>query len=166
MRDSDNTRSAIRNELLRMEEDCTYSGKAHFNACARWNWWHYFFGIPAVVLAALASGAFFKDYSIVAGVLTSVVAIMTALMTFLKPAERAAGHKNSGDQYLALRNDARVFRTIQLDRTETQEAVAMVSSLTTRRNELNAASTPASKGDFQIARKGIEEGEARHEVDK
>lgn len=44
-------------ELLRMEEDCTHSGKAHFNAATRWTRWNYAFGIPSVGLSALAGGA-------------------------------------------------------------------------------------------------------------
>jgi hypothetical protein len=110
------TKSAIRDELLRMEEDCTHSGKAHFNASSRWIFWHYFFGIPSVILATAAGAAFFKDYPIIAGSMTLVVAILTGLMTFLKPSERSASHKSSGDQYLALRNDSRVFREIALAR--------------------------------------------------
>lgn len=161
------TKAAIRDELLRMEEDCTHSGKAHFNASSRWTFWHYVFGIPSVILATLAGAAFFKDYPIVAGIMTSVVAVLTALMTFLKPSERAAGHKSSGDQYLALRNDSRVYREIMLVRaSEEDEAVTAMSGLTTRRNELNAASPAFANRDFQKARKGINSGESTHAVDR
>lgn len=97
-----------------MEEDCTHSGKAHFNASDRWTWWNYAFGIPSVALSAAAGAAFFQDYSVAAGAMSSAVTVLTSLMTFLKPSEKAADHKNSGDQYLSLRNDARVFREIEL----------------------------------------------------
>src|SRR6185437_15107211 len=105
---------AIQAELERIEEDCIHSGKAHFNAGDRWTGYHYCLGLPAVVLSAMAGTAFFKDYATAAGVMSVVVAILTALMTFLKPSERASAHKGCGDQYLALRNDARVFREIKL----------------------------------------------------
>lgn len=157
----------IREELLRMEEDCVHSGKSHFNASTRWTIWNYVFGIPSVILSAVAGAAFFKDYNLIAGALSSVVTVLTSLITFLKPAERSTDHKNAGDQYLSLRNDARVFREVQLMRySDADAAVDAMSSLTTRRNELNQASPQFSKGDFQKARAGIDAGEAIHRVDK
>ena len=114
-----------------------------------------------------ASAAFFKDYPILAGSMTSTVAVLTALMTFLKPAERASSHKSSGDQYLALRNDSRVFREVSLLRVvDDDAAVNAMMGLTTRRNELNAASPGFSVSDYKRAKAGIDAGEALHAVDK
>jgi hypothetical protein len=159
--------TAISKELLRMEEDCIHSGKAHFNASSRWNGWNYWFGIPSVVLSTAASTAFFKDYSLIAGAMTSVVAVLTSLMTFLKPAERSKAHKGSGDQYLALRNDSRLFREVTLlQDIEDSAATEAMNGLTTRRNELNQASMPFSGGDFKRAKAGIDAGQALHRVDK
>lgn len=156
----------IRDELQRIEEDCTYSGKAHFNAGDRWNGYHYWLGLPSVILSSLAGAAFVKDTPEIGGALSAVVAILTALMTFLKPSERASGHKKSGDQYLSLRNDARVFRTIKLEHScDTQAAIDGLDEFTKRRNELNQASPPFSRSDFEKARAGIEAGEAHHAID-
>ena len=150
-----------------MEEDCTHSGKAHFNAAVKWSFWHYVFGIPSVILSAAASAAFFKDYAVIAGGMTSAVTVVTALMTFLKPSERAAEHKSAGDQYLSLRNDARVFREIEVTQVgDEAAAIAGMNGFTKRRNELNQASPQFSNGDFKKARKGIDMGEAKHAVDR
>jgi hypothetical protein len=46
--------------------------------------------------------------------LQSAAAVLTALLPFLKPAERATAHKASSDRYLGLRNQARVLREIKL----------------------------------------------------
>lgn len=154
-------------ELHRMEEDCTHSGKAHFNAADRWTRWNYIFGIPSVALSAAAGAAFFQDYAVAAGVMSSCVTILTALMTFLKPSEKAGAHKNSGDQYLSLRNDARVFREIELTQVaDDAAAIAGMNGFTTRRNELNQASPQFSNADFKKAKKGIDRGEATHAIDK
>lgn len=159
-------KQAIRLELERIEEDCTHSGKAHFNASDRWASYHYWLGVPAVVLSAVAGAAFFKDYGDAAGVMSVIVAVLTALMTFLKPSERAAGHKSSGDQYLSLRNDARVFREIKLlGACDDQAAIDGMDEFTKRRNELNQASAQFSNGDYKKARDGIDKGEATHRVD-
>lgn len=161
------TKSTIRDELERIEEDCIHSGKAQFNAGDRWSRYHLWLGVPAVILSALAGTAFFKDQADIAGVMSMAVALLAALSTFLKPSERASSHKNSGDQYLTLRNDARVLRMIKLDAScDDASAIASLDEITKRRNELNQASTQASRRDFESARKGIDEGEAAHRVDK
>ena len=157
----------VATELHRMEEDCTVSAKSHFNASARWTRWNYIFGIPSVALSAAAGAAFLQDYAVIAGGMSLGVTVLTSLMTFLKPSEKASMHKSAGDQYLSLRNDSRVFREIALTQAaDESSAIAEMSGFTTRRNELNQASPSFSRGDFEKARKGITEGEALHEVDK
>lgn len=157
---------AIHKELRRLEEDCTFSGKAHFNAGRRWSYYHYWLGLPAVVLSAAAGTAFFKDLPDIAGAMASTVAVLTALSTFLKPSDRAAAHKTSGDQYLALRNDARVFREIGMSfACDRQAAFEQMGGFSKRRNDLNQGAYQFSRRDFEKARKGIEQGEALHEVD-
>lgn len=157
----------ISDELLRMEEDCNHSAKAHFNASDRWALWNYCFGIPSVVLSTAAGATFFKDYPVLAGSMALGVAVLTSLMTFLKPGEKAGGHKSSGDQYLALKNNARVFREIELrSGIEAEAALNAMKSLTTRRDELNQASPPFSRSDFEKAKKGIDAGESLHAIDK
>ena len=160
-------KGTIRAELTRIEEDCIHSGKAQFNAGVRWSRYHLWLGVPSVILSALAGTAFFKDQPEIGGTIASIVTILTALMTFLKPSERASSHKSSGDQYLTLRNDARVLRTIKLDvACDDTAAVANLDEITKRRNELNQASAQVSRKDFERARTGIEEGEAQHVADK
>lgn len=162
-----NPKDAIRAELERIEEDCIHSGKAQFNAGVRWSRYHLWLGIPSVILSAAAGAAFFQDYPQIAGAMSSVVAVLTALSTFLKPSERASSHKSSGDQYLTLRNDARVLRTIKLDGAcDEAAAITNLDEITKRRNELNQASAQASRRDFEQARKGIDEGEADHRIDR
>lgn len=158
---------ALSDELERIEEDCIHSGKAHFNAHDRWAKYHYWLGIPSVILSSVAGLAFIKDYPDVGGGISAAVAILTALSTFLKPNERASTHKNAGDQYLALRNDARIFRAIKLAHScDTQSAIDGLTELSKRRNELNQASPQFAGRDFRKARDGINAGEAQHQVDR
>lgn len=157
----------VRSELLRIEEDCVHSGKAHFNAATRWGRYHLWLGLPAVGLSGLATVAFVSDNPIAAAVMSGTVAVLTAVQTFVKPSERSVSHKAAGDQYLGLRNDARVFREIRLDHVcDDQAAIDGLDGLSKRRNELNAASPQFSRRDFETARKGIDQGEAAHAVDR
>jgi hypothetical protein len=163
----DTLKTKIASELQRLEEDCAHSGKAHFNASDRWNQFNYWFGIPSVVISALIGTAFVKDYVVWASVGSAAVTVLTALVTFLKPAEKATLHKSSGDQYLTLKNDSRVFREITLTR-DVEDAAALegLEGLTKRRNELNQASPLFANRDFKKAKKGFDDGQATHAVDK
>jgi hypothetical protein len=160
--------SAIRIEAERIEEDATYSSKRHYEAHDIWNRRHLLIGLPAVIFSVLSTANLLQDvYPIVTGLMAVVVAVLTALLTFLKPSERAAGHKSAGDQYLALKNDVRVFRTIELALDKPIEDLARtVTTLAKRRNELNSASQQTPRPAFDRARKGIEDGEATHATDR
>jgi hypothetical protein len=157
---------AIARELERIEEDCIHSGKAHFNAGDRWSGYHFWIGIPSVVLSALAGAAIVKEYPEWAAACSVLVTILTTLLTFLKPSERATSHKASGDQYLGLRNQARVVREIKIGLLDKSSAVTALEELAQRRDDLNSASLPISRRDFNAARSGIAQGEATHQVDK
>lgn len=158
---------AIRREVLRIEEDSIHSAKSHFNAANTWSSRHYGIGIPATILGAAAGAAAVKSWPELAGLLALLGTILTGLLTFLKPSERASAHKTAGDQYLALRNDARVFREISL--LLDSEAVANadhLKALSDRRNELNQGSPEIPRQAFEAARRGIDAGEATHQADK
>jgi len=165
--DSENLALALCKEAERIEEDSVHSAKGHFNTAAIWNRRHYFLGVPATALGALAGVSFIKDCPEVASLLSLAATILTALVTFLKPTERASEHKTAGDQYLALRNDARLFREIEmLVPDEGQPLTDKIKALSQRRNELNQGSPEIPRQAFEQARKGIEEGEAGYKADK
>jgi hypothetical protein len=88
-------------------------------------------------------------------------------MTFLKPNERAAMHRAAAGKFLALRNDVRFFREIELLQADRlNEMSERLKALATERNELNQKSPSIPRRAFVAARRGIEEGEATHKVDK
>ena len=98
---------------------------------------------------------------------TLLASLLTGLMTFLKPNERAAMHRAAAGQFLALRNEARFFREIELLETDRlDELPERLKALSSARNELNQKSPSIPRRAFVAARKGIEEGEATHKVDK
>lgn len=159
--------TALRREAERIEEDAVYSSKSHFNAEQMWERCHYWLRILAIVFAAIAGAAFFKSYNQVGSALASVASFLTALMTFLKPNERAAMHRAAAGQFLALRNNARIFREVELLQTNRlEELTDRLKALSTTCNELNQKSPSISRSAFVAARKGIEEGEATYKIDK
>lgn len=159
--------AALRREALRLEEDVLYSSKGHFNAEDAWVRRHYLLGIPATILAAAAAATVFKSQPEVASICALLASLLTGLMTFLKPNERAAMHRAAAGQYLALRNDARFFREIDLLQSERPtELPDRLRVLSAARNELNQKSPSIPRQAFLAARRGIVEGEATHAVDK
>jgi hypothetical protein len=159
-------KSAISSELERVEEDCIHSAKSHFNASARLNTMHWSLGGVATVSSALAGASLFADHPIVSGILAITAAVLTSLVTFLKPAERAAKHHDAGNQYLALRNESRRLNVLFLPSwQDVNDARDAVESLSARHNDLNRAALPFSRVDFETARDGINEGEATYAVD-
>ncbi len=159
--------AALRREAERIEEDATYSSKSHFNAEDTWVRRQYWLGIPATALAAIAGAALIKSHPEWASAFTLLASLLTGLMTFLKPNERAAMHRTAAGQFLALRNEARLFREVELLQADQMaELPERLKALSAARNELNQKSPSIPHGAFIAARKGIEEGEATHKVDK
>jgi len=159
--------SAMRREAERIEEDATYSSKGHFNAEDTWVRRNYWLGVPATILGAVAGATLIKSQPEWATIFTLIASLLTGLMTFLKPNERAAMHRAAAGKFLALRNDLRFFREIELIQEEKVDDLPnRLKTLSEARNELNLTSPSISRRAFVAARKGIEEGEAMHKVDK
>lgn len=158
---------ALRDEAARIEEDTEHSAKRHFNACDTWSTLHYGLGLPATFAAVAASAAIVKEAPVLAQILGMAAAVLSALMTFLKPNDRATQHKNVGNQYLALRNDARIYSQIELlENTDDAKKSEKLKRLALRRNELNAAALPTPRRAFERTRQGIAQGETAYKVDK
>lgn len=159
-------RVALSKEAGRIEEDSIHSAKGHFNAADSWRNRHYWLGVPATMLGVAAGAAMVKSSPDAAQILSLAATILTGLLTFLKPGERAAQHKTVADQYLALKNDARIFREVDLLLEEGLDHAEMLRALSQRRNELNQGSPEIPRTAFVAARRGIEEGEANYQVDR
>lgn len=124
-------------------------------------------GVPATALGAIAGATLVKSQPEWASAFTLLASLLTGLMTFLKPNERAAMHRAAAGQFLALRNEARFFREIELLETDRlDELPERLKALSSARNELNQKSPSIPRRAFVAARKGIKEGEATHKVDK
>ena len=159
--------ASLRREAERLEEDATYSSKGHFNAEDTWVRRNYWLGVPATVLGAVAGATLIKSQPEWATAFTLLASLLTGLMTFLKPNERAALHRAAAGQFLALRNEARFFREIELLQSDRlDDFPERLKALSAKRNELNLKSPSIPRRAFVAARKGLEEGEATHKVDK
>jgi hypothetical protein len=98
--------------------------------------------------------------------LAFLVASLTAVSTFLDAQKRSEIHRNMGNQYLSLRNKARLFWRIEIDSFSSEkEVVGRLEELNRIRDELNATAPQIPRGAYNRALKGIESGESDYEVD-
>ena len=155
----------VKNEAQRIAEDSINSAKSQFNAGARWLRVHYYLGLPAAVLAALASASAFNEYAQLAGAISIIVAALTAVVTFLDPNGKSVIHKASGDKYLKLRNSSRRFHNIEIDVLAESEILAKIQELSQQRDELNETSPMIPNWAFKKAKKGIDDGESTYKID-
>ena len=88
------------------------------------------------------------------------------MLTFLKPSERAEMHKSVGGQFHSLRNQTRIFREIELtDGLDAATAKKRLFDLARLRDELNMASPGIRACDYEKAKRDIDSGRSRYQVD-
>jgi len=163
------TQTEILKEARRVEEDALYSANGHFEDAKLWARVHLLIGVPAALLSALAGAsalAQFDNHSIIAGVLALIVTALTAVATFLNPNQIATTHQNFGNQYDALKNQARIFCNIR-SATETaeQDLVRQLDELNMQRTKLNQEAPAISDRAYKKAKRGIERGQADYKMD-
>lgn len=95
-------------------EDTLYTEKALFWLATQWRRGHYLIGIPSCIVSAVAGGALLNNMPLLAGVLTTVAAVLTALLTFLEPREVFKKYHACGVDYGILRGKIERFKDIDL----------------------------------------------------
>ena len=154
-------------EAKRIEEDAIYSAKSQFEASSWWKNVNLWIGIPTAIMSAIAGFSALSEYSyILAGVLAILATALTALSTFLNPNQKSNTHLNAGNNYLALRNRARIYKNVDCKVEKDIEILAQgLHQLANERDNLNKNSPQVSREHFEAARRGIKEGEASYKVD-
>lgn len=157
----------IRKEAIRIEEDCLYSSKSHYNDAHVWSRMHLYIGVPTCTFAVIATATIFCNSSLLTGLFSIFVAILSGLQTFINPATNGSLHKEAAAQYHKLKNEVRLFREIELY-THSNESTLLerIHYFSTIRDRLNASSPPISKKSYLKAKESIEKGEADYQIDE
>ncbi len=128
-----------------------------------------FLGLPMVVLSAAAGAEAFKQFDkqhILAGYLSIMVAVLSAIMTFLNPNEKASKHSSAGNSYDALMNKVRIFWSIDCWREESEQILTKeLKDFSDQKDKLNQTAPQPLWFAYRIAKKSIEAGEGKYEVD-
>lgn len=158
-------KNEITKECIRLEEDCSYSSKGHYENANIWSKIHLILGIPIVVISAFLGVYASQNYDWKEYILI-LVAILAALQTFLKADEKNIRHKNSGDKFKCIKDASRILRTIEINQLNEQELITKLNQLRKEYDSLNQLSLQINTLAYKKARKGIKEGQAHHSIDE
>lgn len=163
---------ALNTEAKRLLVDCTYTGRGHQAAGRRWSVWNNRLGLPTAIASTLLAGgaglsAVVDRQPWITATLAVLAAMTSAAHGFLRPGEIAQEHSLKGNRFIALRNDARLFREIDLrSGLSEQELAVRLRDLRQRYHDLNE--TPPlhiPRQDYLAAKQSIESGESNYEND-
>jgi hypothetical protein len=162
-------REEVIKEAQRIEEGTAFTAKEHFTAAEVWRAAHFTLGLITVVLATLAGAKAFSKFDAdgtIAGWLSIIVAVLSAVTTFLNPNKRATEHLSAGNKYDALTSKARIFRTIDCWGDGSDNSLASkLKTYSEERSTLNKASPPLFWLAYRIAKRNIERGQTTFAVD-
>ena len=110
----DNNDNKIIDEAFRLEEDCTYSAKGHFESAKKWRYWYYGLMFVSIFTLVLSISNILSDFSTWLIIINAISGFITVIIVFLNPQEKYISHQNSGNHFLSLRNEIRIFREIEI----------------------------------------------------
>jgi len=142
---------------------------AYYLEAERYKRWHFWLGVPAVILSTVVGTAVFATLEnqavgimprVIVALVSIAAAVLAGLQTFLRLSEMAAAHAQAGDWYAAIKRDIEQLRALR--REERGSAKACTDTL---RKEMNKAGqkSPELRESLwmDIARRyGLESSEA------
>ena len=125
----------------KLRKDAHISAVKHGLAAERWGGYHYLLGISATgISAAVGAGIIANNPSLVlvAGVMSLILVIVSAVSTFLNPEEKSSSHYEAGNNFRVLANKAEVLIDIDLvlRQKSCEELAESLKQLTNERDEL------------------------------
>src|SRR3990167_9078414 len=164
------TKEEIIKEAKRIEEALLYSSKGHFSASHFWSNFHLWIGIPMVLFSAVAGASALSQFDpnhIIAGLFSIIVAVLSGVMTFLNPNEKVSAHVNAGNNYDSLMNKIRMFWSIDCWRDESEQVLTeKLKYFSEQKDKLNQTCPQIPRWAYNIAKRGIKDGEGDYVVDK
>jgi hypothetical protein len=166
-------RENLHKEAERLVEDSNFTARGNLHAGREWTGVNTWLGLPAEISAAVLAGgagltALLDGNPCITAGLAFIAAALGAARVFLKPSEKAAGYSHKGTRMIGIRNQARIFRDIDLNTTMTGEQLAArIKELRREYDELlSVEPTVIHDRHYQAAKRGIEAGESEYAVDK
>ena len=152
-------REAATEELRQLIDDMLHTEKTHMAAAERLRGIHQWLGIAATVLAAGAAATIVASLSkAAAGLLALAAAIVSGVLTFMKPERAAEQHLAAGRQLAAQRVRARQVLNLDLPVLDFATVRETIDDIATRKTAIDDAA-PGTRGqDYTVARNKIVKG--------
>jgi hypothetical protein len=124
------SKNAIIEEAHRIEENCSLTAKAHFEAASLWGGCDLSIGVVMALLAAVAGALALAQFqpqglfNLIIGIMSIVVAVLASVSAVLRPNEKALTHHQAGTNYDSLLTRTRMFRSIECWQVESEEILS------------------------------------------
>jgi len=152
--------AAAHEELLQLIDELLYTEKTHLAAAERFSRVHLGLGLTATILATAATATSIARWSVVATALIALsAALVSAVLTFIKPERTAEQHLGAGRQLAALRVRSRQVLTLDLGRISEAEVRRSIRELAREKAAVDSASPGTTEKDFSVARQKIARGD-------
>lgn len=156
--------------IKRIKVDAIYGKKKHFNAADRKQTYHYFIGIPLLVLNVISASILFYVLTdkvdnwvkYIPLIIALITALLTGFQTFLNLEKKVEGHKRVGNKYLSIMKSCLLLEAGITDGIISNDEVRnKLHEISKRIDEVNveAEAFHTSQKDYKKAKKGIENGE-------
>lgn len=150
-------RKAIRAEADRIHESAVFSAQGQLEAGKGWRTLHWVLGaLTAGLSTASAVITFATGVQLLSGVLAILSAIAVTVLTGTRPDKLSEQAHGLGNDYLALRNDARRLRDVAGIVDPLPELREGLDELARRAFELNHAADAIPRWAYLFARRNIE----------
>ncbi len=155
----------LKNEIVkeaeRIEECCVCSSKSHYNTSKEWNICNLCFNIPIAIIASISIFVPL-EYKTILAIITAVLA---AVQACIHPTDCTKIHKMAADKYLALKNQVRRFKNIELLILDDERATKEIKRFGDILDDYNTVNPQPSKSGYKKAQEGIKNGEADFNID-
>lgn len=160
-------KAPIATEAALIERNATYASEAQFEAANLWRGVHLWVAIPAAVLAAIAGGTALVTTAgrLAAGAIALAAAALSSISAVLGAPSRVSQHEAAGTNFLALRNDARVFRLVDLPQASFAKARSSLERLEARHDEITTQAVLTPRLAWWLARRRVNAGKLRRSID-
>jgi hypothetical protein len=152
-------REAADEELRQLIDDMLHTEKTHMAAAERLRGLHLWLGLAATVLATGAAATIVASASrAAAGILALAAAIVSGVLTFMKPERTAEQHLAVGRQLAALRVHARQVVNLDLPSMNPNVARKAIDDIAKRKAAIDDGAPGTRKKDYGVAREKIVKG--------
>jgi hypothetical protein len=138
----ENLKTIAKEALVHLE---AYNYMANF-----WTNYYIYLGILTTVIASVASAASLSKLQVdnqVAGLLTALVALLSAITTFINPSDKSANHKKAKEKFISINMKARRVAIDSLSDDSAEQALQLKKAI----GELSDKMTEALQSSPQVA---------------